>query len=226
MTLDSIIPWGRSFEEYVAMFNLSQTDLSHPILGCGDGPASFNQTMTKKGHHVTSCDPLYTFSKDEIQQRINDVFEEVLAQLLENRDDYVWTSISSPEMLGALRLFTMKAFLKDYDDGKHSNRYVTAELPTLPFDRNEFKLALCSHFLFLYQDHLSLEFHQESLLELCRVAKEVRIFPLLTLAGVRCDYIEPVMNALQKQGYQVVVEKTEYEFQRGGNEMMRIKKPT
>ncbi|MCI5142695.1 MAG: SAM-dependent methyltransferase, partial [Candidatus Electrothrix sp. ATG1] len=39
--LKEIVPWGRSFQEYVAMFALSEDDLGKRILGCGDGPASF-----------------------------------------------------------------------------------------------------------------------------------------------------------------------------------------
>jgi hypothetical protein len=41
-TLDSVVPWGRSFDEYVAMFALSEEDLGRRVLGCADGPASFN----------------------------------------------------------------------------------------------------------------------------------------------------------------------------------------
>jgi hypothetical protein len=47
--LKEIMPWGRSFEEYVAMFALSEEDLSKRILGCGDGPASFNAELTRRG---------------------------------------------------------------------------------------------------------------------------------------------------------------------------------
>lgn len=47
--LDKVVPWGRSFEEYVAMFNLTKEDLGRRILGCGDGPAGFNAELTKRG---------------------------------------------------------------------------------------------------------------------------------------------------------------------------------
>ena len=40
--LDQVVPWGRSFDEYRRMFALTDADLSRVILGCGDGPASFN----------------------------------------------------------------------------------------------------------------------------------------------------------------------------------------
>ena len=38
MTLkyDEIVPWGRSFDEYVAMFSLTKADLAEGILGCAD----------------------------------------------------------------------------------------------------------------------------------------------------------------------------------------------
>jgi hypothetical protein len=43
-TLDKVVPWGRSFDEYVRMFDLTPADLGKRILGCGDGPASFGSS--------------------------------------------------------------------------------------------------------------------------------------------------------------------------------------
>jgi hypothetical protein len=43
MILNSIIHWGRNLKEYKDMFVLSDDELENAsILGCGDGPASFN----------------------------------------------------------------------------------------------------------------------------------------------------------------------------------------
>jgi hypothetical protein len=42
-----IKPWGRSFDEYVRMFSLTHADIKRQILGCGDGPASFNAELTE-----------------------------------------------------------------------------------------------------------------------------------------------------------------------------------
>jgi hypothetical protein len=33
-TLDRVVPWGRSFDEYSRMFTLTSTDLRSKILGC------------------------------------------------------------------------------------------------------------------------------------------------------------------------------------------------
>ena len=57
-TLDQVVPWGRSFAEYRRMFALSDADLGLTIVGCGDGPASFNAEATALGATVISCDPI------------------------------------------------------------------------------------------------------------------------------------------------------------------------
>ena len=41
-TLSAVVPWGRAFDEYVAMFQLTDDDIGRSLLGCGDGPAAFN----------------------------------------------------------------------------------------------------------------------------------------------------------------------------------------
>jgi hypothetical protein len=46
VSLDKIVPWGCSRQEYELMFNLTASDTNGVILGCGDGPASFNAEMT------------------------------------------------------------------------------------------------------------------------------------------------------------------------------------
>ena len=49
VTLNQVIPWGRSLQEYKRMFNLSAEELDLRILGVGDGPASFNSEMNALG---------------------------------------------------------------------------------------------------------------------------------------------------------------------------------
>ena len=62
------------------MFALEPTDLRRRILGCGDGPAAFNAVANRAGGGVVSADPLYRFGLDEIRQRIDAVFDSVLAR--------------------------------------------------------------------------------------------------------------------------------------------------
>ena len=183
MELKSVVPWGRSLLEYKKMFSLSDSDLHQNILGCGDGPASFNAESTALGNHVVSVDPIYEFSGEQIRARINDVFPEVMEQMLQNKDSYVWDSIGSIDELGKVRMEAMETFLGDYEARKESGKYINGALPELPFKNKEFDLALCSHYLFLYSDHINKEQHIASMKELCRVAKEIRVYPLLSLDG-------------------------------------------
>jgi hypothetical protein len=221
-TLDKVVPWGRSFDEYCRMFSLTENDLAGRIVGCADGPASFNAEATRLGARVVSCDPIYAFSTSEIRSRITATSRDILEQTRQNQHEFVWTSITSPEELLDLRMQAMERFLADYDLGKVEGRYVTAELPLLPFEDRAFDLAVCSHFLFLYSQQLGEPFHHTAIKELCRVAKEVRIFPLLALGGIGSSYVSPIVDSFRQLGCTVSIERVPYEFQRGANKMMRI----
>lgn len=225
MKLENIVPWGRSKKEYMEMFNLSQNDImNRKMLGCGDGPSSFNTEVDYDDGTVVSIDPLYAYSKKEIMQRIDEVSGEVMEQVRANADNFVWRNIPDVESLEHMRIEAMMEFLMDYEEGKEEGRYIDASLPELPFEDNSFDLALSSHFLFLYSDHLDESFHKEALREMLRVSKEVRIFPLLTLTNERSPYVERVMDILEADGYKVEIVKTGYEFQKGADEMMKITK--
>jgi hypothetical protein len=221
-TLNQVVPWGRSFDEYVAMFALTKSDLAGRILGCGDGPASFNAVLTGRGGRVVSVDPLYRFAQDDIRQRIRRTYAEVLEQTRKNAHEFLWTSIRSVDELGRLRSAAMEEFLADYSPGVAQGRYVDGQLPHLPFRDGSFDLAVCSHLLFLYSEHLSEDFHVESIKELCRVAGEARIFPLLELGAIPSRHLPAVRTRLAADGYSVSIETVPYEFQRGGNQMMRV----
>jgi hypothetical protein len=215
-------PWGRSFDEYCRMFALTPYDLDRNILGCGDGPASFNAAMTRLGKPVVSVDPLYQLTADEIARRLDQGYEEVMQQTRDHQDRFVWSSIRSVEELGALRMAAMKEFLADYERGKAGGRYLCGALPRLPLADASLGLALCSHFLFLYTDHLSLQFHLDSILEMMRVAGEVRIFPLLDVNANRSSYLGDVLAYCANSGWSAELVTVEYEFQRGGKQMLQI----
>jgi hypothetical protein len=222
-TLEEVVPWGRSFDEYRLMFVLRDADLARRILGCGDGPASFNAEATSRGLTVVSVDPIYQCTAAQVQQRIEATYETVLEQTRRNAHEFVWRAIGSVEELGRVRMAAMRAFLDDYPEGQLQGRYVDAALPTLPFPNRSFDLALCSHLLFLYSMQLDEAFHVASALELCRVAAEVRIFPLLALGGQPSPHVEPVAAMLRARGHHVSMEAVPYEFQRGGNQMLRVR---
>ena len=222
VTLNQVIPWGRSLQEYKRMFNLSAEELDLRILGVGDGPASFNSEMNALGHTVLSIDPIYSFLKAQIEGRIEESYDTLISQVERNPDSFVWDFFSDPTHCGRFRLETMRKFLEDFEMGKVQGRYLPESLPTLSFTDCQFDLALCSHLLFLYSVQLSFDFHRDSIQELCRVAQEVRIFPLLTLNCEKSPYVAPIQSHFSEAGFTVDICRVPYEFQKGGNEMMRI----
>jgi len=96
-TLDQVVPWGRSLDEYRRMFDISERDLEARILGCGDGPASFNAEMTARGRSVVSCDPIYAFSKEQIARRVEDTYDPIIEQVRRNAQNYVWSDFRDPD---------------------------------------------------------------------------------------------------------------------------------
>lgn len=221
-TLDNVVPWGRSFDEYLRMFALSDADLRLRTLACADGPASFNAEATRRGGTVVSADPLYRWDVREIRGRIDATRDRILDEARRNADDFVWDSIRSVEELGRVRAAAMDDFLDDYPEGRTEGRYVDAALPALPFADGSFELAVCSHFLFLYSKQHDAAFHRDAILEMCRVAGEARVFPLVALGGGRSPHVDSVAGDLRGRGLGVSIERVSYEFQRGGNEMMRV----
>lgn len=208
--------------EYRAMFDLSESDLHRRILGCGDGPASFNAEMSAQGRTVISVDPLYGVPQHSIERQVKETFDVVMKQVRENQQDFVWTHVPSIPELGRRRMGAMRMFLSDFPQGKVEGRYVDASLPTLPFRDGEFDMALSSHFLFLFSRQFDLAFHVSALQEMLRVASEVRVFPLLQVGGAPSPHVHGVIETFRPQGFQASIEAVPYEFQRGGNKMMRI----
>src|SRR5690554_6558516 len=190
--LKNVVPWGRSLEEYIRMFKLSDSDLNGRIISFGDGPAGFNSEMTKLNRQVVSLDPIYQFSKEELKQRIEETKETIIEQVKNNQDNFVWTNIKSVKDLEQIRMVAMKNFIADFELGKMQKRYVYHELP----DRTEFMdlsfdLGLSSHFLILYAQ-LGMDFHIKSITEMLRICKEIRIFPVLNLNAVKSEVLEGV----------------------------------
>lgn len=224
MKLKNIVPWGRNLAEYKAMFLLTDSELTSKLLGCGDGPASFNAEVTTLGGNIISIDPIYQFTREQISSRIDEVAEEIMRQVRKKEDTFVWEAIKNPDALYVIRLAAMQNFMQDFEHGKEQGRYQFQMLPQLSFSDQQFDLALSSHFLLLYSEHLDLAFHISAITEMLRVANEVRIFPIITLEGEKSPHLESIMSSIQEMGYRTEILKTDYEFQKGGNEILRIVK--
>lgn len=223
-SIDRVVPWGRNSAEYQAMFGLGESELGGRILGCGDGPASFNAELSAQGCAVVSVDPLYAASSAAIERRVEETFDEVMDEMRRHPDEFVWTHVPSLEELGRRRMAAMRRFIADYPRGRAEGRYLDASLPDLPFGDCTFDIALSSHLLFLYSEQFDLAFHIRALEEMLRVAAEVRVFPLLQIGGTPSPHVEGVVDFFGARASNVTVEPVAYEFQRGGNRMLRLRR--
>jgi ubiquinone/menaquinone biosynthesis C-methylase UbiE len=215
--LDGIVPWGRSFDEYVRMFALSQADLGRTILDCAAGPASFTAEMHRRGGCAVAADPVYAYSAEDIRRRVEGVRKTMMEQVRQDPGQFVWHYIKSPEDLEETRMGAIGRFLADYSEDADRERYLARSLPDLNFAGKSFDLALCSHFLFLYSEDLDTAFHLAAVRELLRVAGEVRIFPVTDMSGRPSSHLEAVRREFPSECVRV-----EYEFLRGANEMLVV----
>lgn len=221
--LKHVVPWGRNFTEYTHMFQLSSEDLENKILSVGDGPAGFNAEMAERGKKVVSLDPLYSYQISEIKVRISETKAVVAEQIQNNYEHFLWHDFKTVENLVKARCEAMSKFLTDYERGKNEERYIAHEMPNrTSFNELTFKLGISSHFLLLYSD-LGLSFHISAIKEMLRISEEVRIFPIVNLESKKTDLLWSVISFFEKD-FDLTIEKTEYEFQKNANEMLRIKR--
>jgi len=81
----------------------------------------------------------------------------------------------------------------------HPERYIAGALPSLPLAGDSADLVLCSHLLFTYADRMDLDDHVEAIVEMARVAPEVRIYPLVDHAGTPLpELVRSVIAKLKK----------------------------
>jgi hypothetical protein len=221
--LKSVVPWGRSLAEYTKIFKLTDSDLNSKIISFGDGPASFNSEMTKLDKMVVSLDPIYQFTKAELKQRIDETKETVIKQTRMNQENLVWKNIKNVDELELIRMRAMANFIDDFEIGKEQQRYIYHELPTpTKYEALEFDLGLSSHFLILYSQ-LGLDFHIQSISEMLRICKEIRIFPILNLNATKSEVLDAIIAHFNSD-FIVTIESSDYEFQKNGNEMLVIKR--
>lgn len=203
------------------MFGLTPADLNLNFLSVGDGPASFNAELTHMQGSVTSMDPVYQFSRAEIEQRIIETKTEVIEQMTANYDKFVWNEIKTIDNLVSIRMNAMKNFLADFEKGKQEGRYVTHKMPDkTPYRDQQFDIGVSSHFLLLYAN-LGVDFHIATIQEMLRVCKQVRIFPVLNLDAQKNNVIDAVLAHFAKSKVLNLI-KVDYEFQKGGNQMLQI----
>jgi SAM-dependent methyltransferase len=212
---------ARSFDEYRAMFALTDADLDGRILDCPGGGASFAATARSRGADVIAVDPVYTRPAPQLIAQLDHELARGSAFAAGNADRYVWDFYGSVDAHARLRAESARAFAGDLRS--RPGRYVAARLPDLPFRDDAFDLVVSSHLLFTYADRLDADVHLAALRELARVGREVRLYPLVDQAGRPLSkLLTTVLRELGAAGLHVTVDAVDYEFQRGACSMLRI----
>ncbi|WP_419419097.1 hypothetical protein ACNVED_11145 [Legionella sp. D16C41] len=220
--MSNLVLWGHHVDEYTEMFNLSNKDLAGRLLEYGSGPSAFNTELTNDKKNCTSYDPLFALDKTTLMAKTKLVFADMIEKLTLDQDKFNFSAYGGLEKLIQKRQLGMELFFADYLKGKKEKRYCSLAKIELPFNDFSFDLALSSHYLFANLEEQDIEFHIKAIKELARVAKEVRIFPLINRFNQPSPFLGPVMLQLQQENYGIEVKSADYNLQPKGNAMLRV----
>ncbi len=225
LSFGSIAFFGRSLADYRAMFGLSDSDLrGMRVLDCGAGAASFAAEAPRAcGARVTAVDPYYGRSEETLRALGEADLRTVLTEARRKPQLFSLEMPGDFDELEAKRRRALEGFLADYPAGLAQGRYRAGELPELPFADGTFDLALCGHLLFTYADRLDVEFHRLALLELARVARVVRVYPLVDLSGTRHPDLPRLVEELTSAGIRVSVREIPRPVFKGASELLVLR---
>jgi SAM-dependent methyltransferase len=222
LELDDFLITGRTFEEYAAFFAFDAASMRNMrVLDCPSGASSFVATAKSYGIVAKGCDILYRYDLAALflqgEKSIEKIYADTSWMAENNFAFYHSIERHKEHRKGALELF-----YTDYN----TEDYHFTELPRLPYKDESFDLILSSHLLFVYDDKLDLAFHEATITEMLRVAKEVRIFPLVDYKNSHADKaqnLSPFAYEIAKKfGGEIL--KVDFEFQKNAGYMMRIRR--
>jgi hypothetical protein len=223
--IDDVAFIGRTVREYERMFDLDLAEWEgKSILDCPAGACAFVATANERGIEAVAADLMYDVPPDELREKCEADIDTAIAGFDGVEDQFVWSFYDDVADVRAHWTAAYEQFIEDYEDHYGTDRYVPAELPDLPFADDSFSLVLSAHLMFLYMDDLSHEFHEESLLELARVASdEVRVYPLARFDGTKYPRLDELRETLSAEGYDTEVRSVPFPFQREDPEMLVVK---
>lgn len=223
LDLKDIVLIGRTFNEYYKMFNIGSINKNEKILDVASGVSSFCAEARALGYDVTASDRIYCFSAEEIEEKCAKDLETTMEKMEEVKNLYKWEFFKDIEHLKRQRGKAYKGFIEDFKQNSTVG-YVNTEYPKNNFKDKQFNIALVSHFLFMYDEYLDYEFHKQVVKELTRItSKEIRIFPMVNLRGEKSLFVHKLAEDGDFSKYKFEIVKVDYEFVKGGNEMLVIK---
>lgn len=214
---------ARSLREYTDMFGLGPEDLKRRILDCPGGAASAVAEISADGGTAVAVDPEYALGADELRARVLADLDRSVLYTRERDDQFDWDVRGGVVGHEAVRRAAAERMLADLEAAPE--RYVAGALPSLPFASDSADLALCSHLLFTYADRLDAADHVAAIVEMARVAPEVRIYPLVDHWGTpQPELVRTVIAKLKKERLTSRIEPVAAPFQRAATTRLVVER--
>ena len=189
---------ARSLAEYTDMFGLDGADLQGRIVDCPGGAASAVAEICAAGGDAIAVDPQYARGADDLRGRILADVDRSVAQKQAREVDFDWDVRGGVVGHEAIRRTAADRMLTDLEASPE--RYIAGALPSLPLASDSADLVLCSHLLFTYADRMDLTDHVDAIVEMARIAPEVRIYPLVDhLGNPLPELVRSVIARLKKE---------------------------
>lgn len=222
LDLDRIVFIGRTYSEYLDMFDLHESELEgRTILDCPAGACSFTAEGSRRGFDIMAADIAYQFGPDELELKGVKDLEHAKVRLQEAQGEYIWDYYCTVE--GHQKHREEALSQSSQHRRQFPEKYMYAEFPKLPFADQSVDLTLSAHFLFMYADRLSKQFHEESLLELMRITREeIRIFPLVDLSSRRYEALDELIQLAISKGWVAEELKSDYQFQKHADHYLKL----
>lgn len=239
LNLDTIAFFGRSFSEYLQIFDLDVAALKRrPVLDVGAGPSSFTAEACRAGIDAVAVDPLYQARPEVLAPQIEADFRRMQRRMREHPELFrvgpddsdggaAIPGSGRSSRFGSFasadrdRKAASQRFLEDYAAHRAHGRYFGAALPHLPFLDRAFDVVLCGHLLFLHRRHFDAAFHLAACRELVRVSRdEVRIHPFCGADGQPYPEWEELRGQLADDGIASRIIELDHEFFIGAHETL------
>jgi hypothetical protein len=214
--------WGHHVSDYQEMFDLSDIFSQGALLEYGCGASAVNAELHEKGRSMVSFDPLFSQDKTALKKEVLRCFDERVEQVLAYQAQFNVEKYGSMEAFLSDRRAGMALFFEDYEQGVREKRYQPLPEGGLPFDDVTFDLALSSHYFFSGAGAQSVDWHVNTFRELARVAREVRVFPLIQREGEPSELLGPVLLGLQQANFGSEVREVRCALYPEGNAMLRV----
>lgn len=213
--------WIYNLDDYRQIFNLTDQEIQKGTLDYPGGVSSVNAELYALGQTIISAGPSYRLSPKEMQGHAKQILQNKITNLRQNVE-----LLSTPNeqtinnVIQRWQLST-EQFLADYELGKKQGRYIVLDPPPFTTIEQTFELLLCTDFLFnkaLSPTHSS----QQLMDELCKLATEIRVFPLPDAKKIIAAELGPIMLDFQQRNYGIEVRAVNYPLRSDANAFLRI----